>query len=168
MINRLSLVAFALALWVLSVPATANAKQLVGWVENVRIHPGDIVVRAKLDTGAETSSLNCDCQQTFMRDGEHWVRFTLTNYKGRSIELERKIHRVARIKRHEGKVQERFVVMLGICLGEIYKEVEVNLIDRTGFNYQLLVGRSFIKGDFVVDSSSTYTVTPRCTPPSSK
>nr|NIO41145.1 hypothetical protein [Burkholderiales bacterium] len=101
MSNRQYIVVCVLALLVLAMPPRAEAKQLVGWVENVRIHPGNILVRAKLDTGAKTSSLNCDCQQTFSRDGEQWVRFTLTNYKGRSIELERKIHRVARIKRHE-------------------------------------------------------------------
>lgn len=168
MTNRPYLVVFLLALLAPAVSSGVEAKQLVGWVENVRIHPGDILVRAKLDTGAKTSSLNCECQQMFSRDGEQWVRFTLTNYKGKSVELERKIHRVARIKRHEGGPQERIVVMLGICLGEIYKEAEVNLIDRTGFNYQLLVGRSFLKDDFVVDPSSTYTVTPRCAPISSK
>ncbi len=149
-------------------PPRVEAKQQVGWIENVRIHPGDILVRAKLDTGAQTSSLNCECQQTFSRDGEQWVRFTLTNHKGESVQVERKIHRVARIKQHGGGVQERLVVILGICLGDIQKQVEVNLVDRSGFNYQLLIGRSFLKDDFIIDPSSTYTVAPHCAPTSGK
>ncbi len=158
--NYLSLTLLGVAL-VLVAP-DLQAKQVVGWVENARVYPGDIRIRAKLDTGAKTSSLNCECQSTFDREGEKWVRFTLTNYRGRTVQIERKIHRIARIRRHGGRIQERIVIKLGVCLADVYKEIDVNLIDRSGFNYQMLVGRTFLKGDFIVDPSVTFTAAPEC------
>ncbi len=50
-------------------------KTTVGWVEKVQIHPGNLLVEARLDTGADTSSLHCDCITSFDRNGEKWVSF---------------------------------------------------------------------------------------------
>ena len=47
----------------------------------------------------------------------------------------------------------RPVVAIKICLGSTVKEVEVNLVDRSGFGYPILIGRSFLAGDFLVDAS---------------
>jgi hypothetical protein len=44
----------------------------------------------------------------------------------------------------------------------VYKEVEVNLEDRSKFNYQLLIGRSYLKNSFLVDASATFTLKPNC------
>ena len=139
-----------------------ESKHVVGWVERVAIYPGDLVVRAKIDTGARTASLNCECVQHFKRDGEEWVRFTVVNTKGKSISLERRVVRTATIKRHFGGEQHRPVIRLGICLGGVYEETEVNLVDRSGFNYQMLIGRNFLKEDFVVDPARTFLSDPRC------
>jgi hypothetical protein len=43
-------------------------------VEKVRIHPGKLLVEARIDTGAD-SSLHCDCITCFDRNGEKWVSF---------------------------------------------------------------------------------------------
>ena len=140
----------------------AIAKETVGWVEKVRIYPGDLVLKAKIDSGAETSSLNCGCTNLIERDGEKWVSFTITNYKGDTVRLERKLERITRIKRHFGEAQERFVIKLGVCLGSVYKETDVNLIDRTGLNYQMLIGRSFLEDSHLIDPSVTFTLQPDC------
>ena len=57
-----------------------------------------------------------------------------------------------------GGFQQRLVIELEISLGEIKKLTKVNLVDRSHFNYQLLIGRSFLKPHFLVDSSKTYTI----------
>ena len=54
------------------------------------------------------------------------------------------------------------MVLLGICVGAYYREVEVNLVDRSKFKYPLLVGRSFLSGALIVDPSKTYAVEPNC------
>ena len=142
--------------------ATAAPKTIIGWIEKVCICPGPCLIRAKLDTGAKNCSLNAQHITEFQRNGEPWVRFDITSKSGEKMTLERKVHRIASIKRHEAMVQRRFAIRLGICLGTVYKEVEVNLVDRSDFLYPLLIGRNFMSGDLIVDPSTKFTTQPSC------
>ncbi len=135
----------------------------VGWIEDVVITPGDLEIRAKLDTGARTSSINARHYELFEKNGERWVRFSVTNRLGVTRAFERRVFRIARIKRIKGKSQERPVIMLGICIGNIFRETQVNLVDRDGFNYQMLIGRRFLAKYVAVDSGRTLTTKPGCT-----
>ena len=139
-----------------------QAKETAGYVERVWIFPGPITTDAKLDTGAKTSSLNAREIETFRKREEDWVRFTVEERVGRQIIIERPVVRTVNIKRHFGKQQTRPVVELDICLGNRIKRTEVNLVDRRGFNYQMLVGRSFLMGDFLVDPESKFQLQPSC------
>ena len=151
----------AIMLSLLFVPGLcAKNKKIVGWVENVSLAPGNIVFKAKLDTGAKTCSLNCGQIVELKKNDEDWLQCILVDDKGKSSVLERKIKKDIKIKRHFEEKQKRPVVTLNICLGEVCKEVEVNLVDRKGFNYQLLIGRNFLKDDFLVDASKTFTIKP--------
>ena len=67
-----------------------------------------------------------------------------------------------KIKNLDGKPQTRLAIYLGICLGSSYEEAEVNLVDRSDFNYQMLIGRSFLKGNAIIDPSLKYTTKPNC------
>lgn len=159
--NKLILVfSFMLICVVTAYPA--NAKEVVGWVEKVKIYPGELAVKAKVDSGAKTSSLNCQCYNFFKRDGKEWVKFTVVNEAGEATELEQPVIRIAQIKRHYGEKQERPVVKLGLCLANVYKETEFTLIDRSGLNYQVLVGRQFLEEDFLIDPGETFTRNPVC------
>jgi hypothetical protein len=140
----------------------AYAKEIVGYAEKVRIYPGDLPVRARIDTGANLASLHCDCITPIKRNGEDWVSFTVTNFNDEKVRLEQKVHRIATIKRHFGETQQRYVIKLGICLGSVYKETEVGLIDRKGLKFPMLVGRKFMENDFLVDSSIKFSVEPEC------
>jgi hypothetical protein len=145
-----------------SATAASKPKTVAGWVEEVMLYPGGVRVQAKLDTGADFSSLDCDCITPHERDGARWVRFSVKGADGKIVSLERQVLRTVKIKRHFGEVQERFVVRLGLCLASRYKEVDVTLVDRTGLEYPMLVGRNFLKGRFVVDSDAKFTTTPSC------
>jgi len=150
-------VTIALCILVLAASIAAPEKQIVGWIEKVRIHPGNLVIHAKLDTGPRNSSLNTSHVTEFRRDGKRWVRFEVINRDRQKVIIEQKVQRVARIRCDAGGVERRLVIRLGICLGNIFKEVEVNLADRSGFKYQMLIGRSFLAKDFIVDPSLEYT-----------
>ena len=142
--------------------AAGEDKLVVGWAEKVRIFPGNVVAHAKLDTGADNSSLNVPIMQEFTRDRAKWVRFEFTSREGKTVTFERKVVRVAKIKQHEGERRERPVVRLGICIGNLYREAEVNLVDRSVFEYEILIGRSFMANKLQVDPSKKYTVDPSC------
>jgi len=148
-----------------ALPSNAGDKPVAGWVEKVRIYPGNLVVEAKLDTGAQTCSLHATKLKEFKKNGEPWVRFEVDNKQGGKAILERKVIRTAAIKRHFAGSQRRPVVRLGICLGNIYRETEVNLIDRSGFQYRMLIGRSFLEGQVVIDPGLKYQLEPQCRQP---
>jgi hypothetical protein len=129
----------------------ARSPVISGWIEDAYIFPERFRLRAKIDTGAEHSSINA-YDMTLTRDGnDQRVRFQVTNRDGQTTTIDRTVHRIATITRHSGKSQARPVIFLDICLGGIKKKCEVNLIDRTEFKYQLLIGRSFLQSDFLVD-----------------
>jgi hypothetical protein len=152
----------ALAFSVFAAAPLANAKEVVGWVENAKVYPGGIQIKAKIDSGAKTSSLHCQCITPIKRNGKDWVSFTVNNFRGDIVRIEKPVYRVAKIKRHFGEQQERYVVKLGVCLGSVYREGDVTLVDRSGFNYQMLIGRNFMKNDFLIDTGSTFVNKPSC------
>jgi len=143
-------------------PVTGFPKEIVGWAEHAYLVPGHIELKAKIDTGAESSSVNCECHSYFKRDGASWVRFSIVTSEGSQLTLEREIVRTVKIKRHFGKVQERPVVKLGICLGGVYRVSEVNIVDRSGLEYPMLIGRNFMGDNFLVDAMRKFINPPHC------
>ena len=142
--------------------AVASELLRAGWIEKAVLYPQEIVLHAKLDTGAKTSSLHAPDPEYFTRDGKEWARISVTNKKIETVMIEVPVVRNAKIKRHYGERQTRQVVLLEMCIGKVRKTEEVNLVDRTGLNYQLLVGRNFLEGAFLIDSGATYMLSPDC------
>jgi len=140
----------------------AEEKQIVGWIEKVRVYPGNVLMHAKVDTGADHSYIHAINISEFDRDGERWVRFCIAGAEGREPTVECKVQRTAKIKRHGGPRLERYVVLLGICLGKYFGKAEVNLVDRSHFKYPLLIGRSFMQHHVLVDPGRTYLTEPDC------
>lgn len=160
--------ATALATGVQAGASRGSQTQVFGWVENVRLFPGGLTLTAKLDTGARTSSVDAQGYEIFKRAGRRWVRFRVSDRKGNTVQFERPVARIARIRRSESKTTERPVIMLGLCLGMLYREVEVNLANRAHLNHPMLIGRSSIEGIALVDPSRQFTADPRCSPESDK
>jgi hypothetical protein len=148
--------------------ARGTEARVFGWIENVRLYPGGLTLAAKLDTGARTSSVDTQDYKIFERGGRRWVRFRVSNRKGNTVQFERPILRIARIRRSATKTTERPVIKLGLCLGMQYREVEVNLTNRAHLNHPMLVGRTSMAGLALVDSSQENTADPRCSPESNR
>lgn len=140
-----------------------HVKLMSGWVEKVALGNPPVILQAKIDTGARNSSLHTVEYHVFKKDGRDWISFAIVNKEGEGRRIEAPLLRYTKIKQ-KGNLpsRERPVIMLGVCLGKIYKEVEVNLVDRSNFNYPVLVGRSFLKGNFLVDSDHKFINTPDC------
>lgn len=139
-----------------------SQKQVVGIIEKVKIYPKGLVLDAKLDTGADSCSLHASDIQELEKNGKSYVRFTIVDRYGKEQTVEKQVVRHIRIKRLDGKSQIRKMINLGLCLGGVYKIAEVSLVNRGKFNYEMLVGRRFLAGDFIVDPATTYTLDPSC------
>jgi hypothetical protein len=145
-------------------PSALSSKQIIGWLELIHLYPGRLSIRAKMDTGAKTASLNAARLTEFDKNGANWVRFTVTNKKGAAVKFEEKILRYAKIKAANGTLEKRPVIQLWLCLGDRMHAVEVNLTDRSFFNYQMIIGRNVLKGKYVIDAERTFTIKPGCKP----
>jgi hypothetical protein len=146
----------------LSVFESAGAKEVIGRLERVGINHGSLILEAKIDTGAKNSSLNATNYHLSRKEGEIWVKFDVTNPEGKTVTLEKLVVRFVKIKRKEANIQQRPAILLDVCIGKVVKEVEVNLVNRSNFDYQMLIGRSFLRGDFIVDVVNSFTIEPRC------
>ncbi|MGB0908952.1 MAG: ATP-dependent zinc protease [Nitrospirales bacterium] len=140
-----------------------SPKLVVGWIEKVQILPQNIMLHAKVDTGADTSSLNVSNLEEIVLKSERWVTFQVTTREGQTITLKKPVRRYVRIKRKGAESQRRPVVQLDLCLGNIFEHnTQVNLANRKNFKYNMLIGRNFLKRHAVVDSAQTYKHEPNC------
>lgn len=141
---------------------SAEAKEVIGTLEKVKIGNTDLIFNSKIDTGAKNSSLNAKDIRIINKGNETWIKFNVTNNIGKSATLEKPLKRFVEIKRKGTGSQKRPAILLDVCLGKISKLIEVNLVNRSNFDYQMLIGRSFLHGTFIVDVDLSYTSDPRC------
>ncbi len=164
--------ALSLAALLPTLPIGAYAKskpgelEILGYIEKVRFDNPSIELNAKLDSGATTSSLNALNKESFEKDGKEWIRFDVIDPEDEDnlVTFEAPVVRTVRIRRHGGTPHQRPVVELGMCVGHVHQVAQFTLADRSVFNYQVLVGRNFLKGHIVVDSGSRFETKPKCTP----
>lgn len=161
--RRINWQVFLIILTFFSITCETAARQItVGWLEEVNLGQQGFMILAKLDTGADNSSINAVDVSSYSKDGQQWVRFTIENRHGREAVIEKPVKKTVRIKTKEGGSQERMVIELNICLSGIKKKVYVNLVNRGHYKYQMLIGRSFLSPEFLVDSSQKYTSDVSC------
>jgi hypothetical protein len=149
-----------------------QGKLILGWLEKIVLKPWDVVLRAKLDTGANTASIDATDIAFFEKDGQTWVRFAIIKNRrndkpNHRIEIERPLVRTVLIREHFWESQQRPVVSLEFCLSGTLFEAEFNLVDRTNFTYPVLLGRRFLQKIALVDPEATlltHTILRDCKP----
>lgn len=164
-----SILGLAISCWLLpcdfdAAIAASRSKDIFGWIEKVEIGESRLLLEAKLDTGADTSSLHASKIHRYrQKNGDRWVNFLVTDSDtGRRIRFKKRLIRYAYIKEHEGPSQRRPVVRMQICLGDHLDEVEVSLVDRSGFDYPVLLGRNALEQVALVDAGEENTTPPDC------
>ncbi len=152
-----------------SIYSSVNAEpEVLGWLESAYIQPWNIKVRAKLDTGARTSSIHATNIEPYQVDDEPWVRFTITEPKSkrqpveREIRVEKPVIKETKIKEHVGESKFRYVVEIEFCLNGKHYTTPVTLADRSNFHYPLLLGRLTLKDSLIVDPAKIFTSSKSC------
>jgi hypothetical protein len=145
--------------------ARVSAVVFAGWLERIVVKEQGKVVKAKLDTGAKTSSIHATHIEEFERDGEPWVRFDLgddPDGDGKPVTVEKPVVRRTRIKDHHSPSTRRQTVELEVCMAGVRHRVQFTLADRSNFLYPILLGRRFLAGVAVVDPAKKYLTQPEC------
>jgi len=142
----------------LLVLGTANAeeKTTLGAVEDVILLPWRVSLPARIDTGAAKSSL--DARELVIQDG--MAEFKLPQEFG-GMQLRLPIIEWKHIRSPDGR-QKRPVVELELCIGSKRIRSKVNLTDRSMVKYPLILGRNFLRGNFIVDVKRQRTAPPSC------
>lgn len=135
---------------------------IAGWIETVTFPDYGIVLDAKLDTGADSSSVGVTGLERFKRDGKTWYRFTLTGEDGKTATIEQQSDRIARVMRAEVKDTRRPIVRLKICLAGHVAETDFTLTDRSDRRTSLLIGRRFLDSRILVDSGRKHIFPKHC------
>ena len=142
--------------------------EVLGWLEAAYLLPSGIRLRAKLDTGARTSSIHAIDIEPYEKDGEPWVRFSVPYKPDKDVDeyeylaLEKPVIRETRIKEHVGESNTRYVVELEYCLNGKHYHTPFTLADRSNFHYPVLLGRLSLRNKVLVDPSRSFTANESC------
>ena len=136
---------------------TVGKKEVLGWKESVVLSTlAGIQLLAKLDTGARTSALHAVDIIYIKHRSAIWVEFDLPDVdqsKRHHFRLPLAEHRS--VKSSVGTSQIRPVVVLTLSMAGQTWSTEVTLTDRSDMELPMLIGRSALKGRFVVDPART-------------
>lgn len=139
-------------------PEVTHSLGIIGANEPVYFLPMKAPFMARIDTGAETSSIDADNITPFERDGEKWVSFDLVNRDANETHhFEKKIHKQIKIRRIE-ESEDRLVVTMDVKMGGEIIKTQFTLAKRDKFNYQALIGRNILTGRAIVDTSLSNTL----------
>jgi len=138
---------------------TSQARMIIGWREWVALPLlGLPAIKAKVDTGAKTSSLHAFRIETFERVGRLHVRFRVHPIQGRKdvvVLCEAPVIDHRSVSDSGGHREKRFVIQTTITIGSLTFPIEVTLANRESMTHRMLIGRSAM-AQLAIDPSRSY------------
>lgn len=132
----------------------ADGKLLLGEYEWVKFPEYDLSAQARIDTGASVSSISAISIEKFEREGKTWYRFQFPCDGHKLLTMEGPFVRTIRTRQASAAdIETRPVVKLEIQLGDLTTVSEFSLKDRTKMDFPILIGRTFLIDNAVVDVS---------------
>lgn len=167
MLLRISFVFFSCFMLSGYTMATKN-KVIYGYVEKVTLVDKNLILSAKLDTGAKTASLFATNISQMTINGVNYLNFTVPSKQGNISFVAEYLGKV-KIKVRAGERNQlplqafkRPVVLMRLKMGNNERLIPVNLTDRKHFIYPLLLGRDAINAfDGIVDPGSAFNLKTR-------
>jgi hypothetical protein len=134
----------------------------IGWREWVRLPAlGIDALKVKVDTGARTSALHAFEVDAHRRGGEPWVAFRIHPLQRDDsivLDCEAPVLDVRRVRDSGGHVTERHVIATRIELGDHAFDAELTLTSRDDMRFRMLLGRTAMRGRFLVDPGRSYLI----------
>ena len=133
---------------------------VAGWREWIALPDLEVSwVKAKLDTGARTSSIHAWDVTPFDRDGADWVSFQIHPWQRSdldAIDVELPIVDRRVVRSSTGHEEERLVVRTTIRVLDLDLEAELTLTNRDDMGFRMLVGREALRSSILVDPGRSY------------
>lgn len=139
---------------------TDHSPTITGWREWVSLQSIGIAhTKAKIDTGARTSSLHATGVERFQRGEAEWVRFSVHPWQSNdldAVEIELPVVDRRAVRSSSGHEEERVVVSMEVSLVGRTCVAEVTLTDRDEMEFRMLIGREALRNGFVVDPAASF------------
>lgn len=141
-------------------PRRSSPSIIVGWREWVALPElGLPAVKAKVDTGAKTSSLHAFDLETFREAGRERVRFAvhpLQDNERLTVWAEADVVDERAVTSSSGHEELRVVIRTPLHLGDLTWPIELTLTDRREMRLRMLLGREALQGRLLVDVASSF------------
>lgn len=121
-------------------------------------------VKAKIDTGARTSSLHAFDVQVSKEGGRKRVVFLIhprQNDSDTVVRCEADVIDEREVRDSGGNTTKRWVIETPITVGDRTWPVEITLASRDDMKFRMLIGRTAMHGVATVDPSSSYVASGR-------
>ncbi|HVR79507.1 MAG TPA: RimK/LysX family protein [Acidimicrobiia bacterium] len=135
-------------------------KTVIGWREWVQLPElGVLETKAKVDTGADNSSLHAFNVERVERNGVDYVRFEVhpkQRSKMPTIQCEAPLAMVKKVKNPGGRIELRPMIRTKVVVAGVELEALVNLTSRDEMGFRMLLGRRTLRSRFVIDPGRSY------------
>jgi hypothetical protein len=137
----------------------------IGWREWVTLpRLCESQIKAKVDTGAKTSSLHAQ-DLLLIQDGDQTVaQFELhpqVDSEQGSTMVVAPVVDFRTVRSSNGVTQRRPVIRTEMRLGEHHLEIDLTLTCRAAMDHRMLLGRRMLEDRFVVDPGRSFLITER-------
>ena len=133
---------------------------VIGWREWVGLPDlGIKAIKAKVDTGARSSSLHAFDVQELSRDGVTWVRFQIhpvQRSRDRAVTAEVPVFAFRSVRSSSGKAAIRPVIITNVLVLGVTWPIELTLANRDEMGFRMLLGREACRQRFLVDAGKSY------------
>ena len=134
--------------------------EILGWREWVSL-PGLGIdrIKAKIDTGARTSALHAFDVRLVEDNDKKLVKFCIHPEQknlDKVIECEAVLLDEREVKDSGGHSENRYVIETDILIGSQLHTAEVTLTNRDSMGFRMLIGRTAMKGNYLVDPGKSY------------
>ena len=139
-----------------------NSKVTIGseeWVSLVELNIP--YIKARIDSGAKTSSLHALNIQPYQKDGQNWVSFDvypIQNDGKRRVKCNALVTDKRVVKSSTGNREQRFVIQTFMTIGDHTWSIEITLTNRDSMGYRMLLGREAMKGRLIVDPEKSFSL----------
>ncbi|MCA9408059.1 MAG: ATP-dependent zinc protease [Candidatus Omnitrophica bacterium] len=135
--------------------AIEQKKKIVGWREYIDLPDWNIKkLKAKIDTGAKSSSIHVEEIEEISKTKISFY-VILDKDRGRKKIIAKPIHK-GKVKSSIGVKTHRWYVETKVRIGDIERKIRINLVGREEMNFRMLIGRTALENDFLVDASHSY------------
>lgn len=137
-----------------------TSSAVIGWREWVGLPDlGVKMIKAKVDTGARSSSLHAFDLEEFKRGGKKFVRFKIHPVQRKSdkiVKAEARVLEYRSVRSSSGKAYMRPVIVTNITLLGQTWPIELTLANRDEMGFRMLLGREAYRGRLLVDAGKSY------------